>query len=302
MSQKCSTNFYCELCDYTCSKQSVFNKHLSTRKHANNNANNGKNPQKSPNYKCEFCSKMFKDRAGLWRHNKKCNEETKNMKTASTNDEISKSDIIELLKQNQEFKELLTEQQQEIQGLHKQLIDNVKQNGNTVNQTINNNQKFNLNFFLNEQCKDAMNMSDFIENMKLDLTDLTETSRLGYVGGISRILVNKLQELDIYKRPLHCTDMKRETLYIKNNNEWSKENNSKDALNGLVNKVSNQNCRNIKQWTEEHPGYQVFDSPENMDYVRLTQAVLGGLGEQECKQFKDKIIRNVIKEVMVNKF
>jgi len=124
---------------------------------------------------------------------------------------------------------------------------------------------------------------------------------LGYVGGISRILINKLQELDIYKRPLHCTDMKRETLYIKNNDEWSKENNSKDALNGLVNKVSNQNCRNIKQWTEEHPGYQVFDSPENMDYVRLTQAVLGGLGEQECKQFKDKIIRSVIKEVMVNK-
>ena len=302
MSQKIPNVFECICCDYKTSNKKDYNKHLLTRKHANNNANNGKNPQKSPNYKCEFCSKMFKDRAGLWRHNKKCNEETKNMKTASTNDEISKSDIIELLKQNQEFKELLTEQQQEIQGLHKQLIDNVKHNSNTVNQTINNNQKFNLNFFLNEQCKDAMNMSDFIENMKLDLTDLTETSRLGYVGGISRILVNKLQELDIYKRPLHCTDMKRETLYIKNNNEWSKENNSKDALNGLVNKVSNQNCRNIKQWTEEHPGYQVFDSPENMDYVRLTQAVLGGLGEQECKQFKDKIIRNVIKEVMVNKF
>jgi hypothetical protein len=302
MSQKIPNVFECICCDYNTSNKKDYNKHLLTRKHANNNANNGKNPQKSPNYKCEFCSKHFKDRAGLWRHNKKCNEETKNMKSASTNDEISKSDIIELLKQNQEFKELLTEQQNEIQGLHKQIIDSVKHNGNIVNQTINNNQKFNLNFFLNEQCKDAMNMSEFIENMKLDLTDLTETSRLGYVGGISRILVNKLQELDIYKRPLHCTDMKRETLYIKNNNEWSKENNSKDALNGLVNKVSNQNCRNIKQWTEEHPGYQVFDSPENMDYVRLTQAVLGGLGEHECKQFKDKIIRNVIKEVMVNKF
>ena len=206
------------------------------------------------------------------------------------------------MKQNQEFKELLTEQQQEIQDLHKQLIDTVKYTGNTVNQTINNNQKFNLNFFLNEQCKDAINMSEFIENMELDLEDLTETGRLGYVGGISRILINKLQELDIYKRPLHCTDMKRETLYIKNNDEWTKENNSKDALNGLVNKVSNRNCRNIKQWTDEHPDYQVFDSPENMDYVRLTQAVLGGLGEQECKQFKDKVIRNVIKEVMVNKF
>ena len=196
----------------------------------------------------------------------------------------------------------MTSSKQEIQTLHKQLIENVKYTGKTVNNTINhNNQKFNLNFFLNEQCKDAINMSEFIENMKLDIEDLTETSRLGYVGGISRILVNKLQELDIYKRPLHCTDIKRETLYIRENDEWSKENDSKKALKGLVDKVSNKNCRNIKQWTEQHPGYEIFDSPENMDYVRLTQAVLGGLGEQECKQFKDKIIRNVIKEVMVNK-
>ena len=144
-------------------------------------------------------------------------------------------------------------------------------------------------------------MSEFIESMQLDMEDLTETGRLGYVGGISRILVNKLQELDIYKRPLHCTDVKRETLYIRNNDEWSKENNTKDALKGLVDKVSNKNCKNIKKWTDEHPEYQVFDSPENMDYVQLTQAILGGMGELETRQFKDKIIRSVIKEVMINK-
>ena len=118
----------------------------------------------------------------------------------------------------------IQEQQDENQQLQKQLIEAVKVSGSHIeNQTINNNQKFNLNFFLNEQCKDAINMSDFIENMELDIEDLTETGRLGYVGGISRILINKLQELDIYKRPLHCTDMKRETLYIKENDEWSKE-------------------------------------------------------------------------------
>jgi hypothetical protein len=114
-------------------------------------------------------------------------------------------------------------------------------------------------------------------------------------------LINKLQELDIYKRPLHCTDMKRETLYIKENDEWLKENNSKQKINELVSKVANKNCKNIRQWTDEHPEYQIFDSPENMEYVRLTQAMLGGLGYQECKQFKDKIVKNVIKEVMVNK-
>jgi hypothetical protein len=202
---------------------------------------------------------------------------------------------MELIKQNQEFKELIVEQ-------NKQLVE-LAQKPTTLNnnQTIHNNQKFNLNVFLNEQCKDAINMSDFIENMELDIEDLTETGRLGYVGGISRILINKLQELDIYKRPLHCTDMKRETLYIKENDEWSKENNPKEKMSSIIGKVANKNCRNLNKWTDNHPEYQVFDSLDNMEYIRLTQAVLGGLGEQECKQFKDKIIRGVIKEVMVNK-
>ena len=218
-----------------------------------------------------------------------------------------KQDIVDLIIQNQEFKELMIEQtrhiqniQQKNQDLQEKLLEAVKE-GKTINNTINNNQKFNLQVFLNEQCKDAINMSDFLANMTLDMEDLTETGRLGYVGGISRILVNKLQELDIYQRPLHCTDMKRETLYIKENDEWEKQANSKEKLTHLVNKVANKNCKNLKLWVDEHPGSQVFDSPENMEYVRLTQAVLGGLGEQECKQFKDKIIRGVIKEVMVNK-
>jgi len=310
MSQKCSDKFYCELCDYKCSKQSVFNKHLTTRKHINNNDNNAKMFQKCPTiYECEFCPKVFKDRAGLWRHNKKCNEDTQKPLEPPERNTDSEM-ILELLKQNQEFKQLMIdqskqiqEQQQKNEELQKQLIETVKVSGSHIeNQTINNNnQKFNLNFFLNEQCKDAINMSDFIENMELDIEDLTETGRLGYVGGISRILVNKLQEMDIYKRPLHCTDMKRETLYIKDNDEWEKQANSKDKMGSIINKVANKNCQNLPEWTKDHPEYQIFDSPENMEYMNMTQAVLGGFGEQECKQFKDKIIRGVIKEVMVNK-
>ena len=310
MSQKCSDKFYCELCDYKCTKQSVFNKHLTTRKHINNNDNNAKMFQKCPTiYECEFCPKVFKDRAGLWRHNKKCNEDTqKPLEPPERNTDSAM--IIELLKQNQEFKQLMIDQSNQIQQqqaenqeLQKQLIEAVKVGGSHIeNQTnIHNNQKFNLQFFLNEQCKDAINMSDFIENMELDLEDLTETGRLGYVGGISRILINKLQELDIYKRPLHCTDMKRETLYIKDNDEWEKQANSKEKMSKIIGQVANKNCRNIPKWTEEHPEYQVFDSPENMEYMNMTQAVLGGFGEEENKQFKDKIIRGVIKEVLVNK-
>jgi hypothetical protein len=202
------------------------------------------------------------------------------------------STMMELIKQNQEFKELIVEQ-------NKQIVE-LAQKPTTTNNTINN-QKFNLNFFLNEQCKDAINMSDFLEDMTLDLEDLVETGRLGYVGGISRILVNKLQELDIYKRPLHCTDLKRETLYIRDNDEWSKEDNSKKKMNELVNKVANKNCKIMSQWTEIHPDYTEMDTPDNQEFMKLSDAILGGFGEHESKQFRDKIIRSVIKEVMVNK-
>jgi hypothetical protein len=236
--------------------------------------------------------------------------------TNADNIDISKSDILmilqqnqELLTSNQEFKELMIEQSKQIQEtqqkneeLQKQLIQAVKVGQHIENQTnINNNQKFNLQFFLNEQCKDAINMSEFIENMELDVEDLTETGRLGYVGGISRILINKLQELDIYKRPLHCTDVKRETLYIKENNEWERQANSKEKMSKIIGQVANKNCRNLPKWTKEHPEYEVFDSPENMEYMNMAQAILGGFSEEENRQYRDKIVRNVVKEILVGK-
>ncbi len=289
-SQKIPKIFECKCCNYNTSNKKDYNKHLLTAKHKKEADGSINKPRY---YICEFCEKQYKSRGSYWKHQQKCNkvppfEEILPETSTKTSDSQL---IIELLKQNQE--------------LQKQLIEAVKTGGQHIeNQHItnnNNNQKFNLNFFLNEQCKDAINMSDFIENMELDLEDLTETGRLGYVGGISRILINKLQELDIYKRPLHCTDMKRETLYIKDNDEWEKQANSKEKMSKIIGQVANKNCRNIPKWTEEHPGYEVFDSPENMEYMNMTQAVLGGFGEEENKQFKDKIIRGVIKEVMVNK-
>ena len=306
-SPKISYKFICNICDYKCSKNSEYKKHLSTAKHKNLTNPNKKSPLI---YHCS-CGKIYKHRSTLSAHKRVCNESPvmdEPSELHHQNEPIStKHEIVELIIQNQEFKELMVEQskhiqdiQQQNQDLQQQLLEAVKE-GKTIHNTINNNQKFNLHFFLNEQCKDAINMSEFIDNIELDMEDLTETGRLGYVGGISRILVNKLQELDIYKRPLHCTDMKRETLYIRENDEWSKENNSKEKINDLVNKVAHKNCKNIRQWTDEHPEYNIFDSPENMEFIRLTQAVLGGLGDQECKQYRDKIIRGVIKEVMVNK-
>ena len=287
-SQKIPKIFECKCCNYNTSNKKDYNKHLLTAKHKKEADGSINKPLY---YICEFCEKSYRSRGSFWKHQQKCDKVPYiQEKLPETSTKTSDSQlIIELLKQNQE--------------LQKQLIEAVKTGGQHIeNQTINNNnQKFNLNFFLNEQCKDAINMSDFIENMELDLEDLTETGRLGYVGGISRILINKLQELDIYKRPLHCTDMKRETLYIKDNDEWEKQTNSKEKMSKIIGQVANKNCRNISKWTEEHPGYQVFDSPDNMEYMNMTQAVLGGFGEVENKQFKDKIIKGVIKEVLVNK-
>ena len=308
----------CIHCNYMTSSKKDYEKHLLTRKHqirTNTNNDEGKIlkiPARNKVYSCN-CGKQFKHASSLWNHKQKCipTQESVDDEQEIPAKPTDSAMILELLKQNQEFKQLMIdqskqiqEQQAENQELQKQLIDAVKVSGPHIeNQTNinNNNQKFNLNFFLNEQCKDAINMSEFIDNMELDLEDLTETGRLGYVGGISRILVNKLQELDIYKRPLHCTDMKRETLYIKDNDEWEKQTNPKDKMSKIIGQVANKNCRNIPKWTEEHPEYQVFDSPDNMEYMNMTQAVLGGFGEEENKQFKDKIIRGVIKEVMVNK-
>ena len=301
-SQKIPKIFECKCCNYNTSNKKDYNKHLLTAKHKKEADGSINKPLY---YICEFCEKQYKSRGSYWKHQQKCEkippiqEQLPELSVKAADSEM----IIELLKQNQEFKEMMIEQSRQIQDTQqKQLIEAVKVGQHIENQTnINNNQKFNLNFFLNEQCKDAINMSDFIENMELDMEDLTETGRLGYVGGISRILINKLQELDIYKRPLHCTDVKRETLYIKDNNEWEKQVNPKDKMGKIIGKVANKNCKNLSKWEEKHPGYEVFDSPENMEYMNMTQAILGGFGEQENKQFKDKIVRNVIKEVVVNK-
>ena len=305
---KVAPKYYCEDCDYTTSKSSSFKKHLSTAKHINLTNLTEKVAKVAPQneiYICDLCETQYKSRMGLWHHKQRCSQYDENVIDEQSDIPLDKNLFVELLKQNQtlitsntEFKELIIEQQQENQDLQKHLLEVVKE-GKVINNTQNN--KFNLNFFLNEQCKDAINMSEFMENMTLDMEDLAETGRLGFVNGISRIFVNKLRELDTFKRPLHCTDLKRETLYIRENDEWSKEENSKDKLRELVNRVANKNCKTMRLWTAENPNYTEMDSIENQEFMKLSDAVLGGFGEQESKQFRDKIIRSFIKEVFVCK-
>jgi len=307
---KVANKFVCEKCDYNTSKLSSYKKHLTTAKHLGKQKETEKLLKVANTHNCEYCNKTYHNRSSLWKHKQKCmyqyreavnNGSEQNISLEVVEKEETHTALFELIKQNQEFKELLVEQQKENQGLQKQLLEAVKDVKHVTNNTVNSNNKFNLNFFLNEQCKDAMNISEFLENMQLDMEDLLETGRLGYVNGISRIFINKLRELDTYKRPLHCTDLKRETLYIRDNDVWEKEENSKETLRKLVDKVANKNCKTMRKWTEENPNYTEMDTIENEEFMKLSNAILGGFGEWESKQFGDKVIRNVIKDVFIAK-
>ena len=177
----------------------------------------------------------------------------------------------------------------------------VAKEGKTINTNCNNNSnnKFNLNFFLNEQCKNAMNIADFVNNMVLTVEDLKNTGDLGYIDGITKIFTDKLKEIDTYDRPMHCTDLKRETLYIKENNEWDKDG-DKEKMKKAIECVANKNLNNLGNWKEENPGHEVMDSKEDKEFVQIMTNSLGGMGSDREKN-KQRIMKNVLKEVIVDK-
>jgi len=322
-SQKVAKKFYCKECDYECCKGSDYNKHILTRKHLMLTGEVKNADEMSPKlgFTCE-CGKNFKHKQSLHRHKKSCNKTEnecshKQLETSvekeNTNVRPSQIDtnlVLQLLKENNDFKTLIMEQSQQMKQvqlenneLQKQLLDVVKEGklGNTIHNTTNNNQRFNLNLFLNEQCKDAMNIEDFIASLELDVQDLTETKRLGFVQGISRIFANKLRQLDMYSRPLHCTDLKRETVYIKEDNQWEKDNSSKDKLRSIVNRVARKNYLQLSKWQEQHPNYMTMDTQESSDFMDITCTALGGKNDDEDIRFRQRIMKNVLKEVTLEK-
>jgi len=288
---KNAEKFYCEKCDFKCSKQSNYNTHLLTRKHKMLIKVQQIIPEL--NFICK-CGKEFKHVQSLNRHKKTCRIEC-SIDPPIPPSTLDPSLVLEILKQNNEFKQMISEQSKQILELSSKVGNN-----NTTNIT-NNNQRFNLNFFLNEQCKNAMNIEEFIDSLQLELEDLTETKRLGFVEGISRIFTNKLHELDIYSRPLHCTDIKRETVYIKDDNQWEKDNHNKDKLKSIVNKVANKNYRQLSKWQEKHPNYLTMDTQECDDFMDISCKALGGKNNNEDDKFKQRIVKNVLKEVTLDK-
>ena len=314
-SQKIPIKYECIKCNYITVNKKDYNKHLTTRKHIME-INGNKMEIIYP--RCNICSKVFKSSSGLWKHKQKCsplsNDVTDNTVDNNNNDTIVQT-MMQLIKQNQEllvsnqqFKELIVEQQHENQKqqnenqkLQSQLIEAVKDNGNTYNNnTINNNQKFNLNFFLNTTCKDAMNMSDFIENMEINFKDIENIGKNGYVNGMTEMILSRIKELDVTKRPLHCTDLKRETMYIKDNDEWCKDTPENTKLRKTIGYVAKRNYATIPLWREKYPECQNWNDPKYDFCVDMMRNILGDIGEKQTR-LDNKVIKNLSKHITVDK-
>jgi hypothetical protein len=292
------SGFNCVKCNYFTRFKRDYNKHLKTKKH--NYANLEQNINQ-----CPFCNKTYSSSSNLWKHKKNCNNELINNKSDESLQELKQDKpkeqnqsemIYELIKQNKELQVFLMEQNNKIMELTKNQTTIINQNN-----TTNNNNQFNLNFFLNEQCKNALNIQDFLDNIQLNVADIEATGRLGYVNGISRILINKLKELDVYTRPLHCTDYKRETIYIKDKDIWEKEPNEKPKLKQIVKIVAKKNLRQLPAWQEENPDFKEVATAKNDEFVKISLSCLGSSTPEDDERDTNKILRNVLKEVIVEK-
>jgi hypothetical protein len=301
---KTPRNFHCETCDYSTVKKSEFLRHESTQKHrllafnANADSEEG-NLKLQEKHTCTICNKAFSKSGNLSRHKKICKAPI--IEKGQINPPAIMEMFMEFMKQNKELQNTLVEQNREH---NKQLIELTKtQNINNINSNNTNttNQQFNIQFFLNETCKDAMNLTDFVNSLQLQIEDFEETGKLGYVEGISRIIINGLKRVDTTKRPIHCTDMKRETLYIKQDNAWEKEDQNKENLKKAVNQVARMNLSQLPKWQKENPESEILDTKENEEYIKYSMAALGGKGKEEEEKFLDKIVKNVIKEVVLDK-
>ena len=292
--------FYCEKCDFKCSLKSDMSRHLSTRKH-NSNVGGIKMELNYINlhsikHQCN-CGKEYKSQSGLWKHQQKCTIENPNQdnnnqpNTVKEKPEICEKElIITLLKQNAELLEIIKN------GTNNMQITN----NNHTNQTNCNNKTFNLQVFLNETCKDAMNLSEFIENIKLQLSDLENIGKLGYVEGISNIIIKSLNALDVEKRPVHCSDIKREIMYVKDEDEWQKEQDDKTRIKSVISSVVSKNLGLLPEFQKKYPDYLKPDSKKSDEYNQIIMETMGGVPGNGEKN-KEKIIRNIAKKVVIDK-
>ena len=306
--QKLADKYICASCDYKCSKYSDYVKHNSTRKHKLATTEILEIPIVAQHI-CSTCDKIFKTYSGLWKHSHKCLPPPKQQvpPTNSSTEDMQMNIILELVKQNQEFKDMLIQQSNQMIEQNKTIIE-VAKNGqvnNTINQTNSNNNSnnktFNLQFFLNETCKDAMNMKDFIKSLELSLPELEKMGEVGFAEGMSRVFVNRLNSLDITKRPIHCSDVKREIIHIKDDNKWERDNANLDRLRKIIKQLTLKNILKVDDWKKANQGCTEYNSRKNSQYLKINMEAIGPVDEAEVKRDFGKIIRRVAENTAIDK-
>ena len=314
------TNFVCEKCNLNTQYKKDYLKHLMTRKHQNCNSAT-KSPKnvltaytvtKSTQHACKFCSRSYGDRTGLWRHNKKYKDGTCCVNNGGVmTDNITGADAIDNIHEEagntyiaDDLKTMIVAMIKINNDFKTQMLDLCKTNMVGTNHNITNtnninciNQTFNLNLFLNEQCKDAMNIQDFVNSIQLNVTDLENVGKLGYVEGISNIIIDNLQKTDIYKRPVHCSDIKRETLYVKDDNKWEVEGPEHSKMVNAVLAVEHKNVGLMGEWASIHPKCMNSNTKDNDQYFKLSKIITDGAQNGNIS----KVIRRVAKNVIIDK-
>jgi hypothetical protein len=330
--------FICTACDYKTSRKDLFNKHLLTRIHyvttklvvggETNDLSSEKKVKKgeidglscqqnvgdckqsdTKQIVCQHCGKTYESRMGLWRHKKVCKKEDireQSKQKEEKADIVTKQQLLEIIQKKdndiKDMKEIIMEVLKNHTQLSGDVYNNTTNNNNTINNNTINNMSFNLNFFLNETCKNAVNLSEFIKSIQVSLADIERVGDVGYVNGISEIIISKLQELGVERRPIHCTDAKRETIYVKEANKWEKEGRATYFLQYLIDEVQRANLRQLPLWREKHPNCLTSTSQYTDTYNNMSQELMGG----DCKKVSmrvkdDRIMRKIAHYAVIDK-
>jgi hypothetical protein len=287
--QKNPNQFTCKSCDFFSCNKKDFNRHIKTKKHTSNVSQwfSTEKTQKTP-YQCS-CGRLYKDNSGLWRHKKRCNKiytDITDINEEPSEFKITTKMFYDLLKQNNE--------------LQKSIIEISKEKPPIINNNCNN-KTFNLQVYLNETCKNAINLTDFVDSIKVQIKDLERVGEKGYAEGISDIFITNLQQLNTHSRPIHCSDSKRETLYIKDAEQWTKDDECKTVLTKAIKQVANKNIKQISEWQKLHPEYSDPESKQNDKYMKIVLNSMSGSTKEESTKNYEKIVKNVIKETIIEK-
>jgi hypothetical protein len=292
--QKNAETYECKICDFITCKNSNYIKHFTTAKHQKRSLSTNINnlmPENAVQFICNTCNKCYKDRSGLWRHAKICKptDETCN------NNVVDKELVMLLIKENSELKNMMMDAQTKMLEVIKNGTHNT-----TNNNTNSHNKTFNVQFFLNETCKNAMNIMDFVDSLKLQLSDLERMGEIGFVNGMSNIIIKNLQNMDVAERPVHCMDHKREVIYVKDEGKWDKEEESKPKLRKAIKHIAHKNAKLIGEFKVKHPDYCKSASKISTQYNTMVIEAMGGIGSNDlCNE--NKIIKRISKEILVEK-